>query len=67
MTTKERVDSDKHRTSLHDSFINNLKMFFRYCEQKGRNLELKSLLEKDRKEIGDFANYIVFKEVIKSR
>ena len=67
MTTKEKVENDKHRTNLHDSFINNLKMFFRYCEQKGRILELKSLLEKDRKEIGDFANYIVFREAINNR
>ena len=68
MTIKERVENDKHRISLHDSFINNSKMFARYCEQKERVLELKTFLEKtDRKEIGDFANYIVFKEAIKNR
>ena len=68
ITTKERVDNDKHRTSLHDSFINNSKMFVRYCEQNQRTLSLKEFLERtDRKEIGDFANYIVFKEAIKNR
>ena len=68
MITKEKVENDKHRTNIHDSFINSSKIFVRYCEQNQRILSLKKFLERtDRKEIGDFANYIVFKEAIKNR
>ena len=67
MSTAEKIEKDTHRTACHDSFINSLKIYVRYLKQLGINLLVNELIEQDRKTIGDFANYIVFREAIKNR
>ena len=67
MPTEEKIEKDVYRTACHDSFINSLKVYIRYLKQLGIELALNELIEQDRKIIGDFANYIVFREAIKNR
>ena len=67
MSTEEKVENDAYRTACHNSFINSLKIYVRYLKQLGIELSVNELIEQDRKIIGDFANYIVFRESIKNR
>lgn len=58
MTVEEKCAKDSLRTSLHDVFIDSLKIINRYalkCEYEPLTLS------DDRKEIGDFACFIVYK------
>ena len=67
MSREEKIEKDAYRTACHDSFINSLKIYVRYLKQMGIELLSNGLIEQDRKAIGDFANYIVFREAIKNR
>lgn len=67
MSTEEKVKNDAYRTACHDSFINSLKMYIRYLNDLAGALTAIDLIEEDRKVLGDFANYIVFREAIKNR
>lgn len=67
MSREEKIENDAHRTACHDSFINSLKIYVRYLKELGIELKSNELIEQDRKTIGDFANYIVFREAIKNR
>ena len=67
MSTAEKIENDGHRTACHDSFINSLKIYVRYLKELGIELLSNELIEQDRKTIGDFANYIVFREALKNR
>jgi len=67
MSREEKIENDTHRTACHDSFINSLKIYVRYLKQMGISLLINELIEQDRKTIGDFANYIVFREAINNR
>ena len=67
MSMEEKIEKDAYRTACHDSFINSLKIYVRYLRQIGIELSSNKLIEQDRKTIGDFANYIVFREAIKNR
>ena len=67
MSTEEKIENDAHRIACHDSFINSLKIYVRYLKQLGIDILVNELIEQDRKTIGDFANYIVFREAIKNR
>lgn len=67
MSNEEKIEKDSYRTACHDSLINSLKVYIRYLKQLGINLSVNELIEKDRKTIGDFANYIVFTEAVKNR
>ena len=67
MSTEEKIEKDAYRTACHDSFINSLKMYVRYLKQLGIKLSANELIEQDRKKIGDFANYIVFREAVNNR
>lgn len=66
---EEKQDKDKLRTSLHNTFIINLKAFYRRGEQMGLNGDWmeKLRLPEERKRWGDFAGYIVCLENIKAR
>ena len=58
MTVEEKCAKDSFRTSLHDVFIDSLKIINRYvlkCEYEPLTLS------DDRKTIGDFACFIVYK------
>ena len=67
MSTEEKVENDAYRTACHNSFINSLKIYVRYLKQLGIELSVNELIEQDRKIIGDFANYIVFREAVNNR
>lgn len=67
MSREEKIEKDAYRTACHDSFINSLKIYVRYLKQLGIDLLVNELIEQDRKTIGDFANYIVFREAINNR
>ena len=67
MSSEEKIENDAHRTACHDSFINSLKIYVRYLKQLGIDLLVNELIEQNRKTIGDFANYIVFREAIENR
>ena len=67
MSREDKIENDAHRTACHDSFINSLKIYVRYLKELGIELKSNELIEQDRKTIGDFANYIVFREAIKNR
>ena len=67
MSMEEKADNDSYRTACHDSFINNLKMYIRYLNDLAGALAAIDLIEEDRKALGDFANYIVFREAINNR
>lgn len=67
MLREEKIEKDAYRTACHDSFINSLKIYVRYLKEIGIKLKSNELIEQDRKTIGDFANYIAFREAIKNR
>ena len=67
MSSEEKNENDTYRTACHDSLINSLKIYVRYLKQIKIELSLNKLIEQDRKTIGDFANYIVFREAINNR
>ena len=67
MSMEEKIENDAYRTACHDSFINSLKIYVRYLKELGIELLSNELIEQDRKTIGDFANYIVFREAINNR
>lgn len=67
MSTEEKNEKDVYRTACHDSFINSIKVYIRYLKQLGIELLSNELIEQDRKTMGDFANYIVFREAVKNR
>lgn len=67
MSREEKIGKDAYRTACHDSFINSLKIYVRYLKEIGIELKSNELIEQDRRAIGDFANYIVFREAIKNR
>lgn len=66
---EEKQEKDKLRTSRHDTFIINLKVFYRRGEQLELNGDwMKKLrLPEERKRWGDFAGYIVCFENIRAR
>ncbi|MDU5337167.1 hypothetical protein ACWY2R_15875 [Enterococcus avium] len=68
-STEEKQEKDKLRSSLHNTFMINLKAFYRRGEQLELNGDWmeKLRLPEERKRWGDFAGYIVCLENIKAR
>lgn len=66
---EEKQEKDELRTSLHNTFIINLKAFYNLGEQMGLNGDWmeKLRLPEERKRWGDFAGYIACFENIKAR
>ena len=64
MTNEERASNDSLKTKLHNSFIDRLNIYKRYICKQGIKLLSDELTTKDRKTIGDFANYLVYKEAV---
>lgn len=66
---EEKQEKDKLRSSLHETFMINLKAFYRRGEQLELNGDWmeKLRLPEERKRWGDFAGYIVCFENIKAR
>jgi hypothetical protein len=59
MTIEERRDVDARRTAAHNAFIDALNILSRAMKKSGQNNEWRKLLGDDRKEIGDFACFLV--------
>ena len=62
---EQKVDEDKLRTIKHDAFIDRCNSLKRYLE---KTMDVSWFeLDKDRKVVGDFANYVVYKLAVKQR
>ena len=62
---EQKQENDSLRTSKHDSFIDRYNILIRYL---GLTMDVSELkIEGDRKVLGDFANYIVYRLAVKQR
>ena len=59
MTVEERREVDVRRTTAHNAFIDALNVLSRAMKKAGQDNEWRRLLGDDRKEIGDFACFLV--------
>ena len=59
MTVEERREVDARRTAAHNAFIDALNILSRAMKKAGQDNEWRRLLGDDRKEIGDFACFLV--------
>ena len=64
-TREEKSEFDNYRTSRHDSFIYHYNLLIRSLELTMDVSKLK--IEGDRKMLGDFANYVVYRLAVKQR
>lgn len=62
---EQKQENDNFRTTKHNSFIDRYNILLRYLGQTMDVSELK--IEGDRKVLGDFANYIVYRLAVKQR
>lgn len=67
MTVQEKLDKDPSRTSCHDSLIVKFNQLSRYLDSIGVEHGWRKAIGEQRKDIGDFANYIVFREAVSNR
>lgn len=58
MSPEEIGNEDERRTREHDDFISSIAILARYAKGKGYDASWEAILERDRKDIGDFACYI---------
>ena len=64
-TIEEKQENDSSRTHKHNSFMDNYNILLRYLE---RTMDVSKLrIEGERKVLGDFANYVVYKLAVKQR
>lgn len=59
LTIEERHEVDARRTAAHNAFIDALNILSRAMKKAGQDNEWRRLLGDDRKEIGDFACFLV--------
>jgi hypothetical protein len=59
MSPAERLDLDKQRATAHNAFIDAVNILSRSMAKAGQNNEWRRLLGDDRKNMGDFACYLV--------
>lgn len=57
VTLKEIGEANKRRTELHDAFIISIHTLVNYAKSKGYNTLWAAILERDRRDIGDFASF----------
>jgi hypothetical protein len=58
MTPKEIGEANKSRTEKHDTVISSIHILARYAKSKGWDASWETILDHERKDIGDFACYI---------
>ena len=64
-TREEKISNDSSRTCKHNSFMDSYNILLRYLE---RTMDVSKLrIEGERKVLGDFANYVVYKLAVKQR
>jgi hypothetical protein len=66
MTPPERQDLEKQRTSAHNALIHTLNILSKSMAKEGLDNEWRDILGDDRKNIGDFAGFLV-EQLRKSR
>ncbi len=59
MTPAERLGLDKQRSTAHNAFIDAVNILSRSMAKAGQDIEWRRLLGDDRKNIGDFACFLV--------
>lgn len=57
-SSSSRQDMDRHRTALHNAFIDSVNILSRNMRKAGEDTSWREQLGADRKVIGDFACYI---------
>lgn len=67
ISRNERQETDESRTNKHNQVIYSLKLVTRYIASRGADSSWFSEIEKDRQQIGDFANYIAYIYAVNSR
>ena len=67
MSMEEKMEKDDSRTSCHNSLITHFNMLSRYLDSIGIIHSWRSNIGDYRKDIGDFGNYIVFREALNNR
>lgn len=61
MNREQKMNNDSHRTSLHDCFMDNVHIYFRYLQNNGIEPPDISKMDEDRKVFGNFACYFIFR------
>ena len=59
MTSAERLEVDRQRTAAHDAVIDAVNILSRSMRQAGQDNSWREVLGDNRKDIGDFACYLV--------
>jgi hypothetical protein len=58
-SAEQRIEMDQARTAAHNVFIDACNILSRNMAKAGESIEWRALLGDDRKEIGDFACFVV--------
>ena len=61
MTREEKIENDSYRTSLHNRFMDSVRIYLRYLQKNGVDAPDIQRLEEDRKIFGNFACYFIFR------
>lgn len=61
MEREEKIERDSHRTSLHNCFMDSVRIYLRYLKNSGIETPDIKWLEDDRKIFGSFACYFIFR------
>jgi hypothetical protein len=59
MTSAERLEVDRQRTAAHNAFIDAVNILSRSMGQSGQDNSWRQVLGENRKDIGDFACFLV--------
>lgn len=58
VTPKEIGEANNRRTELHDSFITSIHTLVHHAKSNGYDALWATILERDRRDLGDFASFI---------
>lgn len=67
LTPEEKTSMDDERTICHNAFIDALNILSRNMSKAGEDNEWRNTLGNDRKVLGDFACFIVYRNGVASR
>jgi hypothetical protein len=59
MTSAERLEVDRQRTAAHNAFIDSVNILSRAMGQVGQDNSWRQVLGENRRDLGDFACYLV--------
>lgn len=61
MDREEKIENDSYRTSLHNRFMDSVRIYLRYLQKSEIETPDIKELEEDRKIFGNFACYFIFR------